>query len=109
MRLLETSGLTKKFGGLTVMNDLDFYIEEGEIKGFLGPILGAIVVSVVQNLANLLTSLSGSSNSEAFISFSRWLGSNSSYTPFLTAAVLLIVLVVLLIRKLVKKPRRRAA
>ena len=37
MRLLETSGLTKKFGGLTVMNDLDFYIEEGEIKGFLGP------------------------------------------------------------------------
>ncbi len=37
MRLLETSGLTKRFGGLTVMNDLDFYIEEGEIKGFLGP------------------------------------------------------------------------
>ena len=24
MRLLETSGLTKRFGGLTVMNDLDF-------------------------------------------------------------------------------------
>ena len=37
MRLLETSGLTKRFGGLTVMNDLDFFIEEGEIKGFLGP------------------------------------------------------------------------
>ena len=35
--LLETSGLTKRFGGLTVMNDLDFRIEEGEIKGFLGP------------------------------------------------------------------------
>ena len=37
MHLLETSGLTKRFGGLTVMNDLDFHIEEGEIKGFLGP------------------------------------------------------------------------
>ena len=37
MKLLETSGLTKRFGGLTVMNDLDFSIEEGEIKGFLGP------------------------------------------------------------------------
>ena len=35
--LLETSGLTKRFGGLTVMNDLDFRINEGEIKGFLGP------------------------------------------------------------------------
>ena len=35
--LLETSGLTKRFGGLTVMNDLDFHINEGEIKGFLGP------------------------------------------------------------------------
>lgn len=35
--LLETSGLTKRFGGLTVMNDLDFRIQEGEIKGFLGP------------------------------------------------------------------------
>ncbi len=67
------------------------YMMIGGKGNFLGPILGAIVVSVVQNLANLLTSLSGSSNSEAFISFSRWLGSNSSYTPFLTAAVLLIV------------------
>lgn len=35
--LLETSGLTKRFGGLTVMHDLDFRIGEGEIKGFLGP------------------------------------------------------------------------
>jgi len=35
--LLETSGLTKRFGGLTVMYDLDFKIQEGEIKGLLGP------------------------------------------------------------------------
>ena len=37
MPLLETKGLTKRFGGLTVMNDLNFSIEEGEIKGLLGP------------------------------------------------------------------------
>ena len=35
--ILETSGLTKRFGGLVVMKDLDFRINEGEIKGFLGP------------------------------------------------------------------------
>lgn len=37
MHLLETSGITKRFGGLTVIEDLDFSIEEGEIKGFMGP------------------------------------------------------------------------
>lgn len=37
MKLLEASGLTKRFGGLTVIDGLDFGIEEGEIKGLLGP------------------------------------------------------------------------
>ena len=37
MHLLETSGLSKRFGGLEVMKDLDFSLDEGEIKGFLGP------------------------------------------------------------------------
>lgn len=37
MSLLETKGLTKRFGGLTVMNNLDFSIKKGEIKGLLGP------------------------------------------------------------------------
>ena len=56
-----------------------------------GPMIGAILISVVQGIANLLTSLSGSSNSASFVAFSRWLGANASYTPFLTAAVLLVV------------------
>ena len=47
MHLLETSGLTKRFGGLTVMNDLDFSLEEGEIKGFLAP-------TVPENLHSLI-------------------------------------------------------
>lgn len=35
--LLETKGLTKRFGGLTVMNNLDLTLNEGEILGLLGP------------------------------------------------------------------------
>lgn len=35
--LLETKKLTKRFGGLTVMNGLDFTVKEGEIMGLLGP------------------------------------------------------------------------
>ena len=56
-----------------------------------GPMIGALLISVVQGIANLLTSLSGTSGSAGFIAFSRWLGANASYTPFLTAAVLLVV------------------
>ncbi|MCD7769083.1 MAG: ATP-binding cassette domain-containing protein, partial [Oscillospiraceae bacterium] len=37
MHLLETSGLSKRFGGLAVLTDIDFAIDEGEIKGLMGP------------------------------------------------------------------------
>lgn len=67
------------------------YMMIGGQGSFVGPLVGAILVSVVQNIANLLTSLSGSSSNAAFVAFSRWVGANSAYTPFLTAAVLLLV------------------
>lgn len=35
--LLETVGLTKKFGGLTAVNDVSFGIEEGKINAIIGP------------------------------------------------------------------------
>ena len=35
--LLKTEGLTKRFGGLTVMNNLTMQVKEGEIHGLLGP------------------------------------------------------------------------
>ncbi|MBR1780284.1 MAG: branched-chain amino acid ABC transporter permease [Oscillospiraceae bacterium] len=67
------------------------YMMIGGTGKFVGPLYGAIVISIVQGIANLLTSLSGSSNNESFVAFAHWLGANSAYTPFLTAAVLLVV------------------
>jgi len=37
MALLEVKGLTKKFGGLTAVNNLDFTIESGELLSIIGP------------------------------------------------------------------------
>ena len=70
---------------------LIMYMMIGGSGKFIGPMIGAILVSIVQGIANLLTSMSGSSNSAGFVAFSRWIGANSAYTPFLTAAVLLVV------------------
>lgn len=35
--MLTVSGLTKKFGGFTAVNDVSFAVEEGEILGLIGP------------------------------------------------------------------------
>src|SRR2546429_5960455 len=35
--ILEVSGLTKRFGGLTAVSSLDFEVREGEILGMIGP------------------------------------------------------------------------
>ena len=35
--LLETHGLTKRFGGLTAVDGLEFRLEEGEIRALIGP------------------------------------------------------------------------
>ena len=37
MALLEVSGLSKSFGGLTAVSSLDFVVNEGEILGIIGP------------------------------------------------------------------------
>lgn len=36
-KLFETQGLTKRFGGLTAVNDLTFHVGEGEVLGLMGP------------------------------------------------------------------------
>lgn len=35
--LLEGKGLTKSFGGLTALQNVDFYVDNGEIFGLIGP------------------------------------------------------------------------
>lgn len=37
MQILEGEGVTKYFGGLTAISNVDFYIEQGEIVGLIGP------------------------------------------------------------------------
>ena len=37
MRILTVDKLCKQFGGLKAINNLDFYIDEGEIVGIIGP------------------------------------------------------------------------
>ncbi len=35
--ILATDGLTKKFGGITAINNVDFSVEEGELRCLIGP------------------------------------------------------------------------
>ncbi|HVM35030.1 MAG TPA: ABC transporter ATP-binding protein [Actinomycetota bacterium] len=37
MSLLEVTGLTKRFGGLTAVDSVDFHVDQGEIVGVIGP------------------------------------------------------------------------
>ncbi len=37
MPLLETTGLTRRFGGLVAVNDVSLSVEQGEIRGLIGP------------------------------------------------------------------------
>ena len=37
MNILETKGVTKRFGGLVAVNDVSLHVEEGEILGLIGP------------------------------------------------------------------------
>jgi branched-chain amino acid transport system ATP-binding protein len=37
MHLLEGEGLSRNFGGLAAVSDVDLYIDDGEIVGLIGP------------------------------------------------------------------------
>lgn len=37
MNLLQTSGLTRRYGGLTAVNNVDFALPEGEVHALIGP------------------------------------------------------------------------
>jgi branched-chain amino acid transport system ATP-binding protein len=37
VRILEGEGVTKYFGGLAAVSDVDFYVDQGEVVGLIGP------------------------------------------------------------------------
>lgn len=58
MKAIEIQGLTKKFGKLVAVDDLDLAVEEGESFGFLGP-NGAGKTTTIKMLIGLLRPTSG--------------------------------------------------
>ncbi len=56
--ILQVTGLTKRFGGLTAVADLDFEVHEGEILGLIGP-NGAGKSTVFNLIAGALAATAG--------------------------------------------------
>lgn len=58
MAILEISQLTKKFGGLTALNDVSFNVAENDIHGLIGP-NGAGKSTMFKNIAGFYTPTKG--------------------------------------------------
>jgi len=56
--LIDAEGLTKKFGGITAVDDVTFHVSEGEVFGFLGP-NGAGKTTTVRMLCCLISKTGG--------------------------------------------------
>ena len=65
MPVIETFGLTKKYGKITAVDDLNISIDEGEIFGLLGP-NGAGKTTIIKMLATLLEPTSGTATVNGF-------------------------------------------
>ncbi len=61
MNILETKEVTKKFGGLTAVNQVSIQVEEGKIMGLIGP-NGAGKTTLLNAIAGLDPPTSGSIN-----------------------------------------------
>ncbi|MDQ3429658.1 MAG: ATP-binding cassette domain-containing protein, partial [Actinomycetota bacterium] len=57
--LVQTRGLTKRYGGLTAVEDLDLSVRRGEVYGFLGP-NGAGKTTTLKMLLGLVRPSGGS-------------------------------------------------
>ena len=56
--VIDTENLTRKFGNLTAVENLNLHVEEGEVFGFLGP-NGAGKTTTVRMLCCLISKTSG--------------------------------------------------
>jgi ABC-2 type transport system ATP-binding protein len=65
MAVIQTFGLTKKYGKITAVDNLNISIEEGEIFGLLGP-NGAGKTTIIKMLATLLEPTSGTATVNGF-------------------------------------------
>jgi ABC-2 type transport system ATP-binding protein len=65
MPVIETCGLTKNYGKITAVDNLEISIEEGEIFGLLGP-NGAGKTTIIKMLATLLEPTSGTATVNGF-------------------------------------------
>jgi ABC-2 type transport system ATP-binding protein len=65
MTILETSGLTRRFGNLTAVDNLNLTVAEGEVFGLLGP-NGAGKTTVIKMLTTLLPPTSGTATVAGF-------------------------------------------
>lgn len=57
-KIIEVKNLIKKFNGLKALDDVSFYVEKGEILGFVGP-NGAGKTTAIKCMTNLLDPTSG--------------------------------------------------
>lgn len=64
-RVIEVSGLTKRFGHFTAVDHITFYVEEGEIFGFLGA-NGAGKTTAMQMLCGISKPTAGSGSVAGF-------------------------------------------
>lgn len=96
---------------------LIMYMMIGGSNSFLGPVIGALLLELIKQAPTILTAMSGKSwATPGFVSFARWVGDSSAYSPFITAAVLLVMaylipggLVSIPSRIRARKARRREA
>ncbi|MGD0389189.1 MAG: ATP-binding cassette domain-containing protein [Tepidisphaeraceae bacterium] len=65
MTILETTGLTRRFGNLTAVDDLNLAVAEGEVFGLLGP-NGAGKTTLIKMLTTLLPPTRGTATVAGF-------------------------------------------
>jgi ABC-2 type transport system ATP-binding protein len=65
MTIVETAGLTRRFGTVTAVDGLNLAVEEGEVFGLLGP-NGAGKTTVIKMLATLLPPTAGTATVAGF-------------------------------------------
>src|SRR5215203_5600424 len=68
--MIKVENLTKKYAGVTAINDLNFEVEKGEVVGFLGP-NGAGKSTTMKILTSYLPATSGSATIAGFDVFSQ--------------------------------------